>query len=135
MRFPFVSRRRAEASVAVATAAVWHMVDAADDRTTAELGARLDAEHALVDARRELAQERAKRERLKAYMAGAHTGRYETRLARALRAVARLRAEAAVQQRVTNRLANQLLDATGNQAAPLTDAARTALGLDHEVTK
>ncbi|MFD9047632.1 hypothetical protein [Streptomyces zaomyceticus] len=59
--------------------------------------------------------------------------RYEDqqrRLHRALRAVARLRAEAAVQQRVTRRLTDQLLAATGYQGEPLLPAARTTLGID-----
>lgn len=119
----------------LATNAVWHMVEQAEDRTTAELGARLDAEYALTNAHRELGREKAKRERLKAYMLRTHSGRYEMRLARALRAVAELRAEAAVQRRVVRRLSDQLLDATGYQAEPLLPAARAALDLDQEDPK
>lgn len=53
----------------------------------------------------------------------------QRRLHRALRACRRYRADAAVQARVTNRLANQLLDATGYQGEPLLPAAREALGI------
>lgn len=61
--------------------------------------------------------------------------RYEDqqrRLHRALKACRRYRAEAAVQQRVTRRLTDQLLDATGYQGEPLLDAARHTLDLDKE---
>jgi hypothetical protein len=132
MRFPFISRRRHETAVRVATAAIWHFVEQAEDQTTAELERRLNAEYALTDAHKELAQERAKRERIKAYVLRSHSGRYETRLARALRAVAALRAEAAVQRRVVDRLTDQLLDATGHIGEPLLPAARVTLGLDKE---
>lgn len=135
MRLPFISRRRAQAAVTVATAAIWHMVDDADKRTGIEIEARLDAEHDLADARKAVAVERAKRERLKAYMRRTHAGRYELRLARALRAVAELRAEAEVQRRATRRLTDQLLDATGYRGEPLLPAARTLLDLTEEDTK
>ncbi|MFB6626462.1 hypothetical protein ACFCWD_28840 [Streptomyces sp. NPDC056374] len=62
--------------------------------------------------------------------------RYEDqqrRLHRALRSVAALRNEAAVQRRVTDRLATQLLDATGYQGEPLLPAARATLGIEKEV--
>lgn len=55
MRLPFISRRRHESAVRLATAAIWHFVEQAEDQTTAELGRRLDAEYALTDARKELA--------------------------------------------------------------------------------
>lgn len=61
--------------------------------------------------------------------------RYEDqqrRLRRALRAVATLRAEAAVQRRVVDRMTDQLLDATGHIGEPLVAAARVTLGLDKE---
>lgn len=56
----------------------------------------------------------------------------QRRLHRALRAVAALRAEAAVQRRVTRHLTDQLLDATGHIGEPLLPAARVTLGLDKE---
>lgn len=55
MRLPFISRHAHERAVRLATAAIWHFVEQAEDQTTAELGRRLDAEYALTDARKELA--------------------------------------------------------------------------------
>lgn len=51
------------------------------------------------------------------------------RLARALRACAGYRRELGLQARVTRRLSNQLLDATGNRGEALLPAARQALGI------
>lgn len=61
--------------------------------------------------------------------AAADACRAAARLTRALEACRRYRAELAVQRRVTNRLASQLLDATGYKAEPLLPAARQALGI------
>ncbi|MEU0372381.1 hypothetical protein ABZ070_19345 [Streptomyces sp. NPDC006283] len=47
--------------------------------------------------------------------------------------VARLREELEKQKRVNDRLSNQLLDATGYNGQPLTDAARAKLDLPAEV--
>jgi hypothetical protein len=55
--------------------------------------------------------------------------RYEKRLARLCRAIAGARDEAAVQRRVTNRLANQLLDAVGYRGEPFLPAAHDVLGV------
>ncbi|MFG2747225.1 hypothetical protein ACGFY0_45230 [Streptomyces chartreusis] len=60
--------------------------------------------------------------------------RYERRLTRLCRALAATRRELAAQHRLADRLMDQVLDATGYQAAPLLPAARTALGIDKEVT-
>ncbi|MFJ1865494.1 hypothetical protein ACIOD1_12765 [Streptomyces sp. NPDC088097] len=51
------------------------------------------------------------------------------RLARAVRACARYRAELSKQGRASKRLASQLLDATGHNGRPLEPAARVALGI------
>ncbi|MGW8357365.1 hypothetical protein [Streptomyces wedmorensis] len=59
MRLPFISRRAHERAVRLAAAAIWHFVEQAEDQTTAELGRRLDAEHALDDVRKELAAAKA----------------------------------------------------------------------------
>ncbi|MFI1942227.1 hypothetical protein ACH44C_34485 [Streptomyces purpureus] len=117
MRLPFISRRRHETAVDFLAAV--HRVNLDEERA-----ARVKAEH-------DLAAEQAKLRRAVAYV-GQAEGRRDAdgaRLARALRAVARLRTEAAVQRRVNHRLANQLLDATGYQGEPLLPAAREALGI------
>ncbi|MCX5197187.1 hypothetical protein OOK31_25370 [Streptomyces sp. NBC_00249] len=51
------------------------------------------------------------------------------RLTRALRACARYRADLAVQRRVTRRLADQLLDATGSRGHYLIPEERAVLGI------
>lgn len=56
----------------------------------------------------------------------------QRRLHRALRAVARLRAEAHGQARVISRLTDQLLDATGHNGEELLPAERRVLDLDKE---
>lgn len=97
----------------------------------------------LVSRRRALsleAENRRLRNRLRSYeMASADAAhavyRYERRLARLCRAIAALRRELAGQQRLADRLMDQVLDATGYQAAPLLPAARTTLGLDKEGAK
>ena len=132
MRLPFISRRAHERAVRLATGAIWHFVEQAEDQTIAELGARLDAEHALEDARKEADRERAKRERLKSYMVRMHTDRYESRIGRLCRAVAYEREQAEGYRRTIRRLTDQLLDATGFQAEPLLPAARRVLDLDKE---
>lgn len=129
MRLPFISRRSHETAVRVAMAAIWHLVEQAEDQATAELGSRLDAEYALTDARKELDRERAKRERLKTYMARAHTARYEQRIGRLRRAVASERAQSEAYRRTITRLTDRLLDATGYQGEPLLPAARVTLGI------
>jgi hypothetical protein len=125
MRLPFISRRRAQAAVDLAVRGVWHLVDEAE-KATCE--ARIDQRK----AEAELAQERAKRERLKTYMLGMHTGRYESRITRLLRAVASERAQAEAYRKVITRLTDQLLDATGYQGEPLLPEARTVLGIEKE---
>jgi len=130
MRLPFISRRRHETAVRVATAAIWHFVEQAEDQTTAELGRRLDAEYALTDARKELDRERAKRERLKTYMVRMHTARYEQRIGRLRRAVAAERAQAAAYRREIRQLTDRLFDACGYQGEPLLPAARATLGIE-----
>ncbi|WP_426404250.1 hypothetical protein ACN9M0_24935 [Streptomyces sp. R-07] len=125
MRLPFISRRRAQAAVDLAVAGVWHLVDEAEKAT---VEARADQRTAEGNA----AADREKYRRAVAYVEQAEDGRYENgvRLTRALRAVARYRAEAAVQRRTIAHLTDQLLDATGYQGEPLLPAARTALGID-----
>lgn len=125
MRFPFISRRRAQANVDLAVTAVWHLVDEAEAATCE---ARIEQRR----AEAQLAAEQKLRRRTVAYVEQAE-GRRDVdgyRLARALRAVATLRAEAAVQRRVVDRLTDQLLDATGHIGEPLLPAARVTLGLD-----
>lgn len=130
MRLPFISRRRHETAVRVATAAIWHFVEQAENQNTAELGRRLDAEYALTDARKELDRERARRTRLKSYMVRMHTDRYEQRIDRLRRAVAAERAQAEAYRRTITRLTDRLLDATGYQGEALLPAARVALGIE-----
>lgn len=130
MRFPFISRRSHERAVRLAAAGIWHMVDEADDRTTAALGAQLDAEHDLDLARKELVQERERRTRLKSYMVRMHTDRYESRIGRLRRAVAYEREQAEGYRRTIRRLTDQLLDATGFQGEPLLPEARRVLDID-----
>lgn len=127
MRFPFISVRSALRAIAVATEASHHIAENADRRWADERAARLKAEA-------DLLSERKKYSRAVAYVEQAE-GRRDVdgyRLARALRAVAQLRAEAAVQRRVVDRLTDQLLDATGHIGEPLLPAARATLGLDKE---
>jgi hypothetical protein len=127
MRFPFISVRRALRAIAVATEASHHIAEDADKRWAEERDARMECEAELAFARR-------KYRTIVAYVEQAE-GRRDAdghRLARALRAVAALRAEAAVQRRVTRRLTDQLLDATGHIGEPLLPAARVTLGLDKE---
>ncbi len=130
MRLPFVSRRYARGAVAAATAGLRADLEAA----RAELAdARIDLANARAARRKaetSLTQERKKQ---RAVASWRHTD--DGRLARALRAVAALRAEAAVQRRVEHRLTNQLLDATGYQGDPLLPAARALLDLDPEDPK
>lgn len=61
--------------------------------------------------------------------------RYERRLARLCRAVADTRRELAGQQRLADRLMDQVLDATGYQGAPLDSPGRRALGLLRDEVK
>lgn len=127
MRFPFISRRRAQANVDLAVTAVWHLVNEAEAATCE---ARIDQRQ----AETRLAAEQKLRRHAVAYVEQAE-GRRDAdghRLARALRAVAQLRAEAATQRRVITRLTDQLLDATGHIGEPLLPAARHTLGLDKE---
>lgn len=127
MRFPFISRRRAQANVDLAVTAVWHLVDEAEAATCEARIEQRQAETQLAAAHRQY-------DRAVAYVKQAE-GRRDAdghRLARALRAVACLRDEAATQRRVTRHLTDQLLDATGYQGEPLLDAARHTLDLDKE---
>lgn len=98
-----------------------------DKQIHEERAARREAEGQLAA---ELTQERAKRERLKTYMFKAHTGRYEARIGRLLRAVAYEREQAEGYRRTIKHLTDQLLDATGYQGEPLLPAARTVLGIE-----
>jgi hypothetical protein len=125
MRLPFISRRRAQTALRLAEIARHQVAEEADKLLRAERAVRVKAEAGL-------AAERERFRRATAYVEQAEDGRYENgvRLARALRAAARYRAEAAIQRRVIDRLTDQLLDATGNQGEPLLSAARTALGID-----
>lgn len=127
MRFPFISVRRAQANVDLAVTAVWHIVDEAEAATCE---ARIDQRRAEM----QLVTEQKLRRRAVAFVEQAE-GRRDAdghRLARALRAAARYRAENAVQRRVIRHLTDQLLDATGYQAEPLLPAARHTLDLDKE---
>lgn len=127
MRLPFISRRRAQASVDFATAGLRVRIENVERELAEERTARFQAE-------RKLAAERKLHRRAVAYI-GQAEGRRDVdgyRLARALRAIARLRAEAATQRRVERGLTDQLLDATGFQGEPLLPAARHTLDLDKE---
>ncbi|MFJ8301558.1 hypothetical protein ACIQ9R_37415 [Streptomyces sp. NPDC094447] len=97
-------------------------------------GRLVKAETAQHAAEALLAAERKLSSRTVAYVKQAE-GRRDTdgyRLARALRAIAQLRAEAATQRRVITHLTDQLLDATGYQGEHLYPEARTTLGIDKE---
>lgn len=97
----------------------------------------------LISRRRALALEaenRRLRNRLRSYehaaADGAHTVyRYERRLTRLCRALAATRRDLAGQQRLADRLMDQVLDATGHQAAPLDSPARRAIGLLRDEVK
>jgi hypothetical protein len=125
MRFPFISRRRAQAAVDLAVIGVWHLVDEAEQATV-----EARAEQRTAEASLEAAREFQHRASVNAWQAVEDDYEHGVRLKRALRAAARYRAEAAVQRRVINRLTTQLLDATGFQGEPLLPAARTTLGID-----
>jgi len=122
MRLPFVSRR-SYGDLAVNVFRLRADLEAARAELAAERTARRKAETSLT-------QERKKHRAMASWR---HTD--DARLVRALRAVAALRAEAAVQRRVVRRLSDQLLDATGYQAEPLLPAARAVLDLDQEDPK
>lgn len=127
MRLPFTSRRKAEEAMCLLVEVTRRTLDDADTQLHEERAARRKAEGLL-------AAERKLSSRAIAYVEQAE-GRRDVdgyRLARALRAVAALRAEAAVQRRVTRRLTDQLLDATGHIGEPLLPAARVTLDLDKE---
>lgn len=127
MRLPFTSRRKAEEAMCLLVEVTRRTLDDADTQLHEERAARREAE-GLLAAERKLAS------RAVAYVKQAE-GRRDTdgyRLARALRAVACLRDEAATQRRVARHLTDQLLDATGYQGEPLLDAARHTLDLDKE---
>lgn len=125
MRIPFISRRRAQINIAVATAGLRADLEAA----RAELSdARIDLANARAAHRQTetcLTQERKKQRVVASW-------RYtdDRRLGRAVRALAAERAQAAAYRRTIDRLTDQLLDATGYQGEPLLPAARTALGID-----
>jgi hypothetical protein len=125
MRLPFISRRRAQANVDLAVTAVWHLVDEAEAATRE---ARIEQRR----AETELAAVQRSHRRAVAYIEQAE-GRRDTdgyRLARALRAVATERRQAAAYRRTIDRLTDQLLDATGYQGEPLLPAARVVLGIE-----
>ena len=124
MRLPFISVRSARAAIAVATAGYRCIADEADKRYCEERAARQEAEAELAYLRKWISRE--------AELRGAGPRSMSRRLARALRAAARYRAENAVQRRVIRHLTDQLLDATGYQAEPLLPAARHTLDLDKE---
>lgn len=125
MRLPFITVRSALRAIAVATEASHHIAEDADKRWADERDARQEAEAELAYLQKWISR---KAPELRAE--GQQS--MSPRLARALRAVATLRAEAAVQRRVVDRLTDQLLDATGHIGEPLLPAARVTLGLDKE---
>lgn len=113
MKFPLVSRREAEKALCLLVEVTRRTL------TTVEA---------------QLHEERAARRRAEAYVGQAERRRDADgdRLARALRAVAAERRQAAAYRRTIDRLTDQLLDATGYQGEPLLPAARMTLGLDKE---
>jgi hypothetical protein len=123
MRLPFISRRRHDAAVDFLAALHRSNLDDAMTWAMEERGDRRTAEA-------ELDRERAKRERLKTYMARAHTARYEQRIGRLRRAVAAERAQAAAYRREIRQLTDRLFDACGYQGEPLLPAARATLGIE-----
>lgn len=125
MRFPFITRRAHEAAVDFLAALHQSNLSAAEKWAMEERGARRTAEELLES-------ERDRHQRAKRFIVRQHGARYDegSRLTRALRAVAQLRAEAAVQRRVIARLTDQLLDATGYQGEELLPEARRVLDID-----
>lgn len=124
MRLPFISLRNARRAVAVATAGYRCIADEADKKYLAERAARREAEAELAALQKWITYEATAR--------GTGPRSMEQRRNRALRAVARYRAENATQRRTIRSLTDQLLDATGYQGEPLLPAARTTLGIDKE---
>lgn len=127
MKLPFTSRRKAEEAMCLLVEITRRCMADADKMLNEERAAHRKAEA-------ELAAERDRHQQAKRFIARSHGARYNegTRLTRALRAVAQLRAEAAVQRRVIRQLTDRLLDATGYQGEPLLPAARVTLDLDKE---
>lgn len=127
MQLPFITTRRARTAIAVATAGYRCIADEADKKYLMERTARREAEAELAALQKWITYEAAAR--------GTGPRSMEQRRNRALRAVARYRAENAAQRRTITQLTDQLLDATGYQAEPLLPAARATLGITKEDTK